>query len=152
MRDSDVDDRLRHPIDPEEDGYGTREQLVSRWTPRPEQGRYTWLVEYGGHCIGSAGLDVYVDQHCAAYSVGLFAGELRGRGLGREVTRLVLSWAFDVLGAHRVQLEVLASNTQAINCYLACGFRQERVLREVELYPGCWEDIIEMGQLRSEHA
>ena len=152
MRDSDVDDRFRHPIDPQEDGYSTREELISRWTARPEQGRYTWIVEYGGHSIGSAGLDVYVDQHCAAYSVGLFVGELRGRGLGREVTRLVLSWAFDVLGVHRVQLEVLASNTQAINCYLACGFRQERVLREVELYPGCWEDIIEMGQLRSEHA
>ena len=73
-------------------------------------------------------------------------------GLGREVTRLVLSWAFDVLGVHRVQLEVLASNTQAVSCYVACGFRQERVLREVELYPGCWEDIIEMGMLRPEHA
>jgi hypothetical protein len=43
-------------------------------------------LTWPGSRPGSAGLDVYVDQHCAAYSVGLFVGELRGRGLGREVT------------------------------------------------------------------
>ena len=53
--------------------------------------------------------------------MGLFVAALRGRGLGREVTRLVLSWGFDVLGLHRIQLEVLAGNSRAINCYLACG-------------------------------
>jgi RimJ/RimL family protein N-acetyltransferase len=164
-RESDVDDRLRHPIDPEEeDGYGsawrrewdgrryhTREYLTaSRCAPDP--GRYTWAVEYEGHCIGSAGLHVDTDQHCATYSVGLFVATLRGRGLGREVTRLVLSWAFDVLGVHRVQLEVLAGNNRAINCYLACGFRQEGVRREAQLYPDGWKDFIMMGLLRSERA
>jgi hypothetical protein len=98
-RESDVDDRLRHPIDPEEeDGYGsswrrewdgrhyhTREHLTASRRP-PETGTYTWAVEYGGLCIGSAGLRVDPDQHCATYTVGLFAAALRGRGLGREVT------------------------------------------------------------------
>src|ERR1035438_618914 len=74
-----------------------------------------WAVEYGSHCIGSAGLRVDPDQHCAAYTVGLFVAGLRGRGLGREVTGLVLAWAFGVLGAHRIELEVLAGNSRAIN-------------------------------------
>jgi RimJ/RimL family protein N-acetyltransferase len=52
---------------------------------------------------------------------------------------------------HRVQLEVLAGNTRAINCYLACGFRQEGVRREAQLYPDGWKDFIMMGLLRSEH-
>jgi len=164
-RDLDVEDRLHHPIDPEEeDGYGsswrrewdgrryhTREDLAAAGSP-PDPGTYTWAVEHDGHCIGSAGLRVDPDQHCATYTVGLFVAALRGRGLGREVTRLVLAWAFDVLGAHRVQLEVLASNSRAINCYLACGFRQEGVRREAELYPDGWKDFIMMGLLRSEHA
>jgi RimJ/RimL family protein N-acetyltransferase len=163
-RDLDVEDRLRHPIDPEEeDGYGsswrrewdgrryhTREDLAATGSP-PDPGTYTWAVEHDGHCIGSAGLRVDPDQHCATYTVGLFVAALRGRGLGREVTRLVLAWAFDVLGAHRVQLEVLASNSRAINCYLACGFRQEGVRRDAELYPDGWKDFILMGLLRSEH-
>jgi RimJ/RimL family protein N-acetyltransferase len=164
-RDSDVDDRLRHPIDPEEeDGYGsawrrewdgrryhTREYLTAAGSP-PDPSIYTWKVEYDGHCIGSAGLEVNPGQHSAEYTVGLFVAALRGRGLGREVTRLVLAWAFDVLGVHRVELQAVASNSRAVNCYLACGFRQEGVRREAELYPGGWKDFIMMGILRSEHA
>jgi RimJ/RimL family protein N-acetyltransferase len=104
---SDVDDRLRHPIDPEEeDGYGsawrrewdgaryhTREYLLAGRKP-PEPGAYEWAVEYDRHCVGHAGLRVNIDQHRAVYTVGLFVAGLRGHGLGREITRLVLSWAF----------------------------------------------------------
>jgi len=164
-RESDVDDRLPHPIDPEEeDGYGsawrrewdgrryhTREHLTAPGGA-PESGAYTWAVEYDSHCIGSAGLRVDADQHCATYTVGLFVAALRGRGLGREVTRLVVAWGFGALGLHRIQLEVLAANTRAINCYLACGFRREGVRREAELYPDGWKDLILMGLLRSEYA
>jgi ribosomal-protein-alanine N-acetyltransferase len=164
-RDSDVDDRLRHPIDPEEeDGYGsawrrewdgrryhTREYLTADSSP-PDPRTYTWKVEYDGHCVGSAGLEVNPEQHSAEYTVGLFVAALRGRGLGREVTRLVLAWAFDVLGVHRVELQALASNSRAVNCYLACGFCQEGVRREAELYPDGWKDFIMMGILRSEQA
>src|SRR5215469_16223857 len=86
-RDSDVDDRLRHPIDPfEEDNYGsawrrewdgrryhTREHLAAGQSPpQPEQGVYPWSVEHEGHCVGSARLKVDADQHRAVYSVGLF--------------------------------------------------------------------------------
>jgi RimJ/RimL family protein N-acetyltransferase len=164
-QDSDVDDRLRHPIDPEEeDGYGsswrrewdgrrfhTREQLTAAPGPA-DPGNYTWSVEYDGSCIGSAGLRVDPDQHSATYTVGLFVAALRGQGLGREVTRLVLAWAFGVLRAHRVQLEVLASNSRAVNCYLACGFRYEGSRREAELYPDGWKDFILMGILDSEYS
>ena len=161
---SDIDERLRHPIDPEEeDGYGSswrREWTGERYHTRegllagrraPEPGHYEWAVEYERHCVGHAGLRVDADQHSASYTVGLFVAALRGRGLGRETTRLVLSWAFGELGAHRVELEVLAFNRRAIRCYLACGFRQEGVRREAGLYPDGWKDEILMGLLRSEY-
>lgn len=163
FRETDIDDRLREPIDPEEeDGYGsswrrewdgrryhTREYLIAGREP-PQPGVYSWAVEHGGHCIGSAGLDVDTGQHRAEYTVGLFVAALRGRGLGREVTRLVLAWAFEVVGLHRVELQVLAGNDRAIRCYLACGFRQEGIRREAELYPDGWRDFIMMGLLNSE--
>ena len=56
-----------------------------------------------------------------------------------------------MLGAHRVELEVLASNSRAINCYRACGFRQEGIRREAGLYPDGWKDFILMGVLHSEY-
>ena len=162
-RDSDIEDRLRHPIDPEEeDGYGsawrrewdgrryhTREHLAA--ARRPEPGEYRWAVEHDGCCIGSAGLRVDAGQHRVTYSVGLFVAALRGQGLGREITRLVVAWGFGGLGLHRIELEVLAFNTRAIRCYLACGFRQEGVRREAELYPDGRKDLISMGLLRSEY-
>jgi RimJ/RimL family protein N-acetyltransferase len=162
-RDSDIEDRLRHPIDPEEeDGYGsawrrewdgrryhTREHLAA--ARRPEPGEYRWAVEHNGCCIGGTGLRVDAGQHRATYSVGLFVAALRGQGLGREITRLVVAWGFGGLGLHRIELEVLAFNTRAIRCYLACGFRQEGVRREAELYPDGRKDLISMGLLRSEH-
>ena len=162
-RQSDIDDRLRHPIDPEEeDGYGsgwrrewdgrryhTREYLTA--TPRPaEPGAYDWAVEHDGRCVGSARLRADDGQHRASYTVGLFVAGLRGQGLGREITRLVLAWAFGPLGLHRVELEVLAFNRRAIRCYLACGFRQEGIRREAELYPDGWHDLIIMGILQSD--
>ena len=131
------EDRARHQI---------------RVCAAPAPGAYEWAVEYDRHCVGHAGLRVDADQHGATYTVGLFVAELRGRGLGREVTRLVLSWAFGELGVHRVELEVLAFNRRAINCYLACGFRQEGIRREAGLYPDGWKDLILMGLLRSEYA
>ena len=60
--------------------YHTRQHLMARRQP-PEPGTYTWVVEYDGHCVGSAGLRVDPDQHCATYTVGLFVAALRGRGL-----------------------------------------------------------------------
>lgn len=164
-RNSDIDDRLRQPIDPEEeDNYGStwrRGWDGRRYHARAdltfgsesaEPGTYFWAVEYQGRCVGFAELRVNTDQHRAVYSVGLFEAGVRGQGLGRQVTQLVLAWAFDMLGVHRVELEVLAGNHRAISCYLACGFRQEGIRREAELYPDGWKDFISMGVLKSERA
>ena len=164
FRGSDIGDRLRHPIDPEEeDGYGSswrrgwdgrryhaREDLTGD-RGAEDSSAYRWAIEYEGHCVGSAGLVVDADQHCASYTVGLFVAALRGRRLGREATRLVLAWGFDVLGLHRIQLEVLATNSRAIGCYVACGFRPEGVRREAQLYPDGWKDFVVMGLLESEY-
>lgn len=125
---------------------------MSAGADRPtEPGDYSWAVDYAGHRIGHAGLRVNADQHRAAYSVGIFVTDLRGQGLGRDITRLVLSWSFTVLRVHRVELEVLRNNTRAIRCYQACGFREEGVRREAELYPDGWQDFLSMGLLRSEY-
>jgi [ribosomal protein S5]-alanine N-acetyltransferase len=163
-RDSDIDDRAAEPIDPEEnDAYGsswrrewqgerflTREHVGARFLA-DEPDAYTWAIEHGGRCIGGTGLRVNVDQHRASFWIGLFVPDLRGRGLGKEITRLILDWAFGELGLHRVELEVLANNQRAFRCYLACGFRQEGVRREAELYPDGWQDFIEMAVLRHEY-
>lgn len=160
---SDIDDRLRYPIDPEEeDGYGgawrrewdgrrshDRDDLIRR-RHEPEPGHLQWGIEYGGECIGSARLRVDVGNRQAAFNVGIFAPHLRGIGLGQDVTRLVIDWGFVELGLHRIELEVLATNERAIRCYRACGFVHEGTRRQGELYPDGWRDLHVMGVLRDE--
>ena len=55
-------------------------------------------------------------------------------------------------GGHRGELEVLASNSRALGCCRACGFRQEGIRRQAGLYPGGWKNFIPMAVPRPDYA
>ena len=112
-----------------------------------------WVIEAGGRVVGNAKLfAVDPDERRARYSIGLFSKELTRRGLGREATRLVLTYAFAVLGLHRVALRVLGFNAVAIACFRACGFVEEGREREAVWFDDAWQDIATMGVLDREFA
>jgi RimJ/RimL family protein N-acetyltransferase len=95
---------------------------VDRWYGDLAE-RYSWVIEFEGRCVGMARLHhVDVAARNARFAIGLFRSEHRGRGFGQEATRLVLDYAFGLLGLERVQLRVLDFNRQAITCYRRCGF------------------------------
>ena len=50
-------------------------------------------------------------------------GMLSGTGRGKQMLKLALDYAFDVLGARKVTLGVLENNPSAYHCYKAAGFR-----------------------------
>lgn len=52
----------------------------------------------------------------------------RGRGVGKEILRLALKYAFELLQAEKVTLGVFENNEQAARCYRAVGF--EHVAQE----------------------
>jgi [ribosomal protein S5]-alanine N-acetyltransferase len=85
--------------------------------------RVTWVVDAGSGFIGSASLHSFGREGTtAAYAIGLLSPDVLGQGLGTEVTRLVLAYAFDVLGLHELTVRVLEFNARAIGCYARCGF------------------------------
>ena len=47
----------------------------------------------------------------------------RGRGYGKEMLKLSLQYAFDILKAEKVTLGVFENNEAAYRCYRAAGFR-----------------------------
>jgi len=63
------------------------------------------------------------DGKCAEYG-RLMIGEAdaQGRGLAKEASRLLLQYAFKVLGMERIDLEVFRDNEPAIAIYRSCGF------------------------------
>ncbi|HEU4630100.1 MAG TPA: GNAT family N-acetyltransferase [Gemmatimonadaceae bacterium] len=150
-RPADVEDRLAIGRDPEFrrmvgatgpwPGPLTRAE-AERWYETLRREPHGWVVEHAGRCVGVARLH-HVERATgrAQLAVGLFAPEHRGRGLGTEVVRLLLAYAFGTLRLSVMRLRVLACNVRAIACYARCGFRE--VGREpVELDGERAEDLL----------
>jgi RimJ/RimL family protein N-acetyltransferase len=74
----------------------------------------------------------------------------RGRGLGTEATRLIVGYAIETVGLHRVALEVYAFNPRALAVYERVGFVREGVLRHALYWNGEWVDAIVMSILADE--
>ena len=115
----------------------TREK-AQKWFDDINSKPLEWAIEYKGKCIGQARLTVNTDDQRARYAVGIFNDQILGQGIGTEVTKLVLSYAFEILKLHRVDLKVLSYNTRAIACYEKCGFIKEGIEREGA---GAWAGI-----------
>ena len=125
---------------------------VDAWLLFLTQHPAAWVIEVEGRCVGTARLDdINHDDGRARYAVGIDVPDLLGLGLGQEVTQLVLQYAFDDLGLHRVGLRVLAINERAIRCYEGCGFRVEGRERESARIDGAYYDDLIMGILAAEH-
>ncbi|MFC0543612.1 GNAT family N-acetyltransferase [Kutzneria chonburiensis] len=76
----------------------------------------------------------------------------QNRGLGTEATRLVLGYAFERVGLHRISLEVYSFNSRARRVYEKVGFRAEGVLRDALLWEGQRFDAHVMSILAHEWA
>jgi RimJ/RimL family protein N-acetyltransferase len=76
----------------------------------------------------------------------------QNRGLGTEATRLVLGYAFERVGLHRISLEVYSFNSRARRVYEKVGFQAEGVLRDALLWEGQRFDAHVMSILAHEWA
>jgi RimJ/RimL family protein N-acetyltransferase len=110
-----------------------------------------WAIEYKGNCIGQARLSVNHQDRRARYAVGIFDEQLLNKGIGTEVTKAILKYAFETLKLHRVDLRVLEYNKRAISCYQKCGFIKEGVEREGAFIEGKWESDWMMSILEQEY-
>ncbi|MFD2174759.1 GNAT family N-acetyltransferase [Rhodobacter lacus] len=160
FRISDIDGRLALGQSPEivhcfggdPRGLPPYEESDARsWVERNLAHPLCWAVEVDGRLLGEARLDG-LDHHDgrARLAIGLYDLSQLGKGLGREVIKLILSHAFGTLQLHRVDLRVLAYNERAIRCYRACGFIEEGRERESARVGDAWHDDIIMGVLAQE--
>jgi RimJ/RimL family protein N-acetyltransferase len=110
-----------------------------------------FVVDVGGTPVGGVslwGLDVH--NRFAHVGITLSPGA-RGKGYGTDALHVLLGYAFDDRGLHRVQLETLATNEQALACYRRVGFVEEGRLRENAWVAGAFVDTVVMGVLAAEH-
>ena len=90
--------------------------------PRPTEVPFAIHDAADGELVGVCGLE-NIDHNFSRADFGIFLGQRRGTGIGADATRLVLDWAFTIIGLHNVMLESYEFNEQAIRAYERAGFR-----------------------------
>jgi RimJ/RimL family protein N-acetyltransferase len=109
-----------------------------------------FAVDVDGELVGRAGL-FHVDALARTAEVGLaLLPEHRGKGLGRDVLRVLVGYGFRSRNLRRLHLQTLASNTAALRTYVAVGFVEEGRLREHAWVEGAYDDVVLMALQRSE--
>jgi RimJ/RimL family protein N-acetyltransferase len=108
----------------------TVEAIAAGWEPLLRGEREDWL----GFAIytlpelrpiGVMNIRDFTNPHGTA-EFGITIGEAadRGQGYGTEAVRLLLDYAFTVLGVYNVWLDTPAYNTGALRAYEKAGFRE----------------------------
>ena len=100
----------------------TLEDVRARYAEPHSGSSAQFAVDEEGRLVGRAAL-FGVDELSRTAEVGLtLLPESRGRGLGRDVLRVLLGYAFRSRNLRRVHLQSLASNQRALRSYRAAGF------------------------------
>jgi RimJ/RimL family protein N-acetyltransferase len=104
------------------------------WIERVRRDRYNptfaIVVRDGKRLIGSTGLKG-VDPKRGTAELGILIGEkdVWGKGYGAEAARLVVDFAFSLLGLHMIWLKHWEFNGRAHRSYLKAGFKDAGRLR-----------------------
>lgn len=130
--------------------YPDRKHWIA-WHDSFKENEYAWIIEYNSRCIGSARLHhISETDRSAAYAIGIFDVSLLSKGIGSEVTKLVLEYAFKEMKLHRIDLKVLDYNKRAIRCYEKCGFKVDGILRDSAYIEGAYYSDVIMSILEDE--
>jgi RimJ/RimL family protein N-acetyltransferase len=104
----------------------------------------------GGY-VGEVALsELDADNLSCSFRIALVGPRAVGRGLGSEASRLVLGYAFDTVGLHRISLEVYDFNPRARHVYEKIGFVHEGTQRQALYWQGAWVDAHLMAILSDE--
>jgi RimJ/RimL family protein N-acetyltransferase len=116
------------------------------WVDRIAKADCAWVIEYQARLIGEVRLHSHdPETDTAKLAIGIEDSTQLGKRLGRRIIALVLDCAFQGAGLRAVTVRVLASNTRAIACYTACGFRLTGRDRAAVEIAGIWHDDILMA-------
>lgn len=98
-------------------------------------------------------VEIYnIDMITRSAEFGICIGDAanRGRGFGREATRLALGFCWNDLHIQRLSLRVIGDNPAALALYRSVGFETEGRLRKAAFVDGGFQDVSVMAILRPE--
>ncbi|HEX2295080.1 MAG TPA: GNAT family protein [Actinomycetota bacterium] len=102
---------------------------------------YPFCIRAGGELVGRITLSQVFRKAFQSCYLGYFVGEEHnGRGYATEAVRLAVRQAFDAVGLHRVQANVMTSNPRSARVLEKAGFRREGLALRYLQIAGRWED------------
>ena len=110
------------------------------------------------YCICDKSRDMRIVGNCSirergtTATLGIVIGDEHSRngGLGADVMSMLVRFAFESLGLHRIALSVMEDNIRAIRCYTRVGFKECGRRHEEHWYHNAWHDVIDMEILRGD--
>jgi RimJ/RimL family protein N-acetyltransferase len=103
------------------------------------------------HPIGSAYLhDIDFRSRTAEFGIVIGEAEARGKGYGTETARLMLNYAFTMLGLHTVMLRVYSFNHAGLRAYEKAGFRVVGTRQQCHSMGGRLWDVVSMEAIGNE--
>ena len=97
--------------------------------------------------LGTVSLkNISKENKCAEYAI-VVRKIARGTGVARKATEDILDYAFNVLGLHKVYLNVLENNECAKRFYQKCGFMYEGTAKDAIVLNGDYASLAWYGKI-----
>lgn len=140
-----------------EPAYKTEDEvkeLISRYIRTSEEGsafRWEVIEKESGECIGQASYFL-VDRNNHFGEIEYCIGEAyQGKGYATEAAKAVISYGFEKIGFHKVQICCRPANTSSKRVIEKCGFVHEGTLRDYFYRNGSYEGRMFFSILKSEY-
>lgn len=105
------------------------EEIAVKW-----DGHAYVVTEENGTPIGFFVYSVKALNNSGFLQFVILNSQMRGKGYGAQMLKLVLKFAFDITGVSSIHLNVFDVNTHAIKCYSKIGFVEKSVEKNVFSY------------------
>ena len=92
-----------------------------------------------------------IDKSNQKASWAFYSGDITARGIGSEMEKLALDYAFNTLNLNKLCCEVLEFNQSVINFHRKFGFQVEGIRRKDYLRDGKFYDIYQLAILKDEY-
>jgi [ribosomal protein S5]-alanine N-acetyltransferase len=131
------------------------ERLADQWErsrDSTEEIAFAACCRQTGQFIGTTGLyRVHWVMRSAEFRVFLGDKTYWNKGIGTELTKMMVVYGFERLNMNRIWLGVNADNIGGVRAYEKAGFMREGVLRQEQYRNFRYYDVIRMGLLRTEY-
>jgi len=109
------------------------------------------VLKRGNRVIGEAGLlRMFRPWRCTDMSIIIGEKDVWEKGYGTEAGHLLLNYAFERLGFHRVAVGVVGFNERALRFWEGLGFKKEGVQRDGYYCDNKHSDFVMMSILEDE--